>query len=195
MSFKDNDYLVIENFLEEDFIDFIQDYYSLKINSGKFDIDEKNFNYGYNFYSDHVMETILQNSCESLSKIIDINLLPTYSSTKFMMNGDYFESIKNNSCEITGIINLGTCNDSQVEPIFISNHKNKKNSIQIILNKGDILLINNNNNLYCWRESIKSKWILEGFLNFVNSKGPYKENIYNKRPYLGFKQLPEKYTE
>lgn len=187
MTFKENNYFVFDEFLDANFVEFIQEYYSLKINSGEIDFDNQSFNYGYNFYSDHLMEVVLQNSCEPLSKLIDINLFPTYSSTKFMMIGDNFESLKDNSNEIVGIINLGSYEEQSYE-IQMSKYKNKKNNTQIILNVGDLLLFQNNE-LYCWISEIKHQWTLIGILNFVNSKGPYKENIYNKRPYLGFKNL------
>lgn len=58
-SYKDDGLEIIPNFLESDFITFIQDYFSLKINSSQYDNDLDLFLYGYRFYSDTLMETIL----------------------------------------------------------------------------------------------------------------------------------------
>lgn len=180
--FKENNYQIIENFIEDDFIAFIQDYYSLKINSGSYDVDKNKFTYGYCFHNDNLMETILQNSCESISEIIDIKLFPTYSSVYFHMNGDSFENNKNESSEISAILSLGS-SESNDNPIYFK--KSKSNIKEFYLNKGD-LLVYRNLNFNCWRENVKSKWLLESVLNFVDSQGQYSEFIYDKRPYLGF---------
>lgn len=104
IKFKENNYQIIENFIEEDFIEFIQDYYSLKINSGSYTVDKNKFTYGYCFHNENLMETILQNSCEAISELIGINLLPTYSSVHFHMNGDSYENVQNESSEISAIL-------------------------------------------------------------------------------------------
>lgn len=179
---RQNNYQIIENFIEEDFVDFIQDYYSLKVNSGLHTVDENKFTYGYCFHNDSLMETILQNSCEAISEIIGIKLLPTYSLVHLHMNGDSFENNKNESSEISAILSLGNSGDDED---FIYFAKTKSNIKELNLSKGD-LLVYRNMNFDCWREPIKNKWLLESVLNFVDSEGHYSEYIYDKRPYLGF---------
>jgi hypothetical protein len=180
--FRQNNYQIIENFIEEDFVDFIQDYYSLKVNSGLHTIDESKFTYGYFFHNDSLMETILQNSCEAISDIIDVKLLPTYSQVHLHMNGDSYENNQNESSEISAILSLGNSGDSEDYVYFKKTQSNVK---ELSLNKGD-LLVYRNINFKCWREPIKNKWLLESVLNFVDSEGHYSEFIYDKRPYLGF---------
>jgi hypothetical protein len=182
MTFEKNNYQIINNFIENDFIDFIQDYYSLKVNCGNYQINQDKFTYGYYFENDFLMETILQNCCESLSQIIGINLLPTYSCVNFHMNGDKYESDTGKSSEMSAILFLGTSGD---ESDLINFGEDKTNFSQINLSKGD-LFIYKNLGYKCWREEINNKWILESVLNFVDSKGEYKDFIYDKRSYLGF---------
>ena len=190
LDFVKNKYKVIHNFIEKDFVYFIQDYYSLKINSNSNDIDSSKFSYGYKFYSDHLMETVLQNSCDTISEIIKENLFPTCSLTNFYMKGDSFINVKKPSYEISAILSLGNSNDFKSSPIFLSKNKNSSNLIEINLNPGD-LLIYKNLDLLCWREPIQHKWVLESILNFVISDGPNKTNIYDERPYLGFNKQTE----
>lgn len=120
MDFK---YQIIENFIEDDFIDFIQDYYSMKINSKSYTIEENKFTYGYSFYGDPLMETILQNSCESLSSIVGENLLPTYSYVNFHMNGDAYNHKRNNSSEVSALLCLGSSDDSNLGPVNFTKGK------------------------------------------------------------------------
>jgi hypothetical protein len=182
MTFQKNNYQIINNFIEDDFIDFIQDYYSLKVNCGNYQINKDKFTYGYYFENDFLMETILQNCCESLSKIIGINLLPTYSCVNFHMNGDKYENDKEESSEISAILFLGTSGE---ESDLINFGEDRTYFSNITLSKGD-LFIYKNLEYKCWREEINNKWLLESVLNFVDSEGEYKDFIYDKRSYLGF---------
>lgn len=180
MDFK---YQIIENFIEDDFIDFIQDYYSMKINSKSYTIEENKFTYGYSFYGDPLMETTLQNSCESISSIIGSNLLPTYSYVNLHMNGDVYEHHKSNSSEVSALLCLGSSDDKILGPVYFT--KGKMVQEEIPLKKGDLLLYNNLNSS-CRRNPLNVKWLLEANLNFILSDGRNKDFIYDKRPYLGF---------
>lgn len=180
MDFK---YQIIENFIEDDFIDFIQDYYSMKINSKSYTIEENKFTYGYSFYGNPLMETILQNSCESLSSIVGENLLPTYSYVNFHMNGDAYNHKRNNSSEVSALLCLGSSDDSNLGPVNFT--KGKMIQEEIHLKKGDLFLYNNLNSS-CERNPLETDWLLEANLNFVLFGGDNEEFIYDKRQYLGF---------
>jgi hypothetical protein len=187
--FKENGFLIIRNFIEKDFVEFIQDYFSLKINSSNYTIDSTQVEYSYRFYGDNLAETILQNSCESLSKIIGIQILPTYSLTRFYMKGDELKIHKDRpSCEISATLSLGFSDDCGPNPIYFSKNKNGSNPTEIILNSGD-LCIYRGCDLYHWRNPLPNKWMLQSFLHFINSEGKYIDNIYDKRVYLGFEEL------
>ena len=169
---------IIQNFLEVDFIQFIQDYFAIKINSNQYDINDS-FTYGYSFYSDPLMETILQNSCEAIHNITEVEVLPTYSETKMLMNGDTLTSKDIESSEISAFLCLGYSNDTKP-------YINLKSNLKIDLNPGD-LIVYNNIRVKPWIDFVENQWLLQSSLNFVDNKGPYKNNIYDKRPYLGFK--------
>ena len=180
MDFK---YQIIENFIEEDFIDFIQDYYSMKINSRSYTTEKNKFTYGYSFYGDPLMETILQNSCESLSSIIGLSLLPTYSYVNLHMCGDVYEHSKSDSSEVSALLCLGSSDDKILGPVYFTKGKMVQEELQ--LKKGDLFLYNNLNST-CKRTSLETKWLLEANFNFVLGGGHNEDSIYDKRPYLGF---------
>lgn len=167
---------IISTFIEPDFVEFIQDYISIKINSNQYDINQENFIYGYKFYSDSLIETILQNSCESIFGLTGVKIVPTYSLTQMYMKDDEYINDINESCEISAILFLGCSEENP--PIYIKN-------TSINLFPGD-LLIYDSHRIKPYRKTIENKWLLESTLNYVNSEGPYKDNIYDKRPYLGF---------
>ena len=58
--FKENGYLVIPNFIEENFLEFIQQYFYLRVMAGEAELSDHQAPFGYSFYGDSLMETVLQ---------------------------------------------------------------------------------------------------------------------------------------
>ena len=158
------DLKIVRKFLEEDFIDFIQDYFSIKINSNQYDKNFKNFKNGYEFYGDPLIETILQNSCEFISDLTDIKVIPRYSITNMFMEGDVYESSVNNFSEITAILLLGLSNSNNKFTInFVNNEK-------VEMSLGDLLIFNNTK-IKIKKTKISNNWILQSSLNFLDDEG------------------------
>lgn len=185
MSFKENKYQIVRNFIDEQFTLFIQDYFHLRIKAGHAETNDKQAPFSYPFYSDPLIETILESSCEPLSKISGFNLLPTYTYTRLYGQGD--ELVKHRdrpSCEISATLALGIPNGENINPIYFSEHEDGSNAKEIILKPGDLCLYRGCD-LYHWRPPFTQRWYLQAFLHYVDADGPYKDHIYDKRPYLG----------
>jgi hypothetical protein len=177
MNYKKDNLQIIKNFIEDDFIELIQDYFSIKINSNNFDNNTESFLNGYSFYGDPLMETLLQNSCECISELIDVKIVPTYSLTNMFMKDDFYTNCLDDSSEISAILFLGS-SDSDFSIEF-------NDKIKLILSKGDLVVFNNRK-IQTKKNIIKNRWTLQTTFNFVDSEGNYKNNIYDNRPYLGF---------
>lgn len=185
MSFSENGYHIVKNFLHKDFVDFINQYFFNKIISGKVKFGDVQSPNSYACYGDLLMDTILSESAESLSKITDIHLLPTYSYTRLYGKGDELVIHRDRpSCEISATLALGIPENEEINPLFFSKNEDKTDSIKIILEPGD-LCIYRGCDLYHWRETFTQKWYLQSFLHYVNANGPYKNNIYDGRNALG----------
>lgn len=185
MTFKEEGYQIVRNFIDEDFTLFIQDYFHLRIKAGHADTNDGQAIFSHSFYSDPLIETILEASCESLSEISGFKLLPTYSYTRLYGNGD--ELVKHRdrpSCEISATLSLGIPNGENINPIYFSQNEDGSNAKEILLRPGDLCLYQGCE-LYHWRPPFTQKWYLQAFLHYINADGPYKEYIYDKRPYLG----------
>jgi hypothetical protein len=186
LNFNRDGIQVIKNFLEIDFIEFIQDYFSLKINSGAYNVEDNQVPHSYEFYSDHLMETILQNSCENLSKEIDLPILPTYSFTRFYTKGDELKIHRDRSeCEISATISLGFSEDGPIPPLCFSKSRDSKTPTEILLNPGDLCFYRGCD-YWHWRPPIQNKWVLQSFMHFVDANGKNSHLIYDSRNYLGF---------
>jgi hypothetical protein len=182
MTFKKNKYLIIRNFLDHNLVELLQDYFFIRSKSGSATRDDPQAPGSYAFYSDPMMETILDRSCKELSKKTKINLLPTYSYTRIYVKGNELKNHRDRpSCEISATLSLGF--DGETNPIYFSKNEDKSDAVEILLNPGDLCLYRGCE-LWHWRPPFKNKWYLQSFLHYVDSDGPYKDRVYDEREFL-----------
>ena len=185
MSFKEKGYHVIRNFLEPDFVAFINQYFFTRINAGQAELGDPQAPNTYIFYGDPLMDTILGESTKELSKVAGYSLLPTYTYTRLYGKGDELKIHRDRpSCELSGTLTLGIPAGDEINPIYFSQNEDKSDVIEIKLNPGDLCLYHGCE-LYHWREPFTQRWYLQSFLHYVNADGPHKDSLYDKRPYLG----------
>jgi len=185
MSFKEKSYHVVKNFLDKDFTCFVQDYFFLRIKAGHADTNDKQAPFSYSFYSDPLMETILEASTEALSKISGYKLLPTYTYSRLYGIGDELVIHRDRpSCEMSATLALGIPEGDEINPIYFSTKEDRSDAVEILLEPGDLCLYQGCD-LYHWRPPFTQKWYLQAFLHYVNADGPYADHIYDERPYLG----------
>jgi len=187
-NFKENGYFVIRNFLEKDFVSFIQQYFFTRIKAGHALLGDDQAPNSYSFYGDPLIDTILSESTDKLSKIAGYKLLPTYTYTRLYGKGDELKIHRDRpSCELSATLSLGLPDKEDINPIFFSRNEDRKDSIEIKLNPGDLCLYHGCD-LYHWRPPFTQKWYLQSFLHYVNADGPYKNNLYDGRTYLGMQK-------
>ena len=188
MSFKENGYYIIRNFLDPDFVAFINQYFFTRINSGQSQLGDLQSPNSYVFYGDPLIDTILGESTEKLSEIVEYSLLPTYSYTRLYGKGDELLIHRDRpSCELSATLSLGIPAGESINPIYFSKNEDKTDAIEINLNPGDLCMYHGCD-LYHWRSVFTQKWYLQSFLHYVNANGPYKDNLYDGRPYLGMQK-------
>jgi hypothetical protein len=185
MSFKEKGYYIIRDFLDPNFVSFINQYFFTRINAGQAVLGDEQAPNSYIFYGDPLMDTILGESVQELSKIAGYNLLPTYTYTRLYGKGDELLIHRDRpSCELSGTLALGVPENEEINPIYFSRNEDKSDAIAIHLNPGDLCLYHGCD-LYHWREPFTQRWYLQSFLHYVNANGPYKDCLYDKRTYLG----------
>jgi len=185
MNFKENGYFVIRNFLDKNFVDFINQYFFTRIRSGTACVGDSQAPNSYSFYGDPLMDTILAESAKKLSEIAEYSLLPTYTYTRLYGKGDELVIHRDRpSCELSATLALGIPEGEPINPIYFSRTEDKKDAVQIELHPGDLCLYHGCD-LYHWRSPFTQKWYLQSFLHYVNADGEYKNNLYDGRPYLG----------
>lgn len=185
MTFGKYGFEVVKDFLDQDFVNFIQEYFFVRIKSDQAVLGDEQAPNSYSFYSDPLMETILGSATDSLSKISGIKLSPTYSYTRLYGKNDELLIHRDRpSCEISATLTLGIPAGEEIQPIYFSQDKDKSNPVEILLSPGDLCLYRGCD-LYHWREPFNQQWYLQAFLHYVDSDGEYRDHIYDKRSYLG----------
>ena len=188
MSFKEDGYHIIRNFLEPDFVAFIQQYFFTRINAGQAVLGDLQAPNSYSFYGDQLMDTILGESTQELSKIAGYSLLPTYTYTRLYGKGDELAIHRDRpSCQLSGTLSLGIPAGEDINPIYFSHNEDKLDAIEVKLNPGDLCLYHGCD-LWHWREPFTQRWYLQSFLHYVDADGEYKDFLYDKRPYLGMQK-------
>ena len=185
MTFENKGYQIIKNFLEPQFVEFIQHYFYIRISAEQSEKNDSQAPLSHSFYADPLIETILDSSCENLSKICGIELLPTYSYARLYAKGEELLVHRDRySCQISATLSLGLSDESEINPIYFSATENKEDAKEIILKPGDLCLYRGCD-LYHWRPPFTQKWYLQAFLHYVDANGPYKDNLYDGRLTLG----------
>jgi hypothetical protein len=198
MSFKKNKYTVLKNVISKDVADITYSYFLNKRKVTRFLFDQRFISpftdyFGiwndsqvpntYSHYADMLMETLLEKVKPAMEKHTGLKLSPTYSYARIYKNGDVLARHKDRySCEISTTLNLG--GDSW--PIYLDpTGKEGQAGIKVDLEPGD-MLIYSGCELEHWREEFKGKDCGQVFLHYNKSSSKKaKENLYDKRPFLG----------
>ena len=198
MSFKKNNYIVLKNVISKDVADMAYSYLLNKRKIARVLFDErfispftdyfgvwndKQIPNTYSHYADILMETLLEKVKPTMEKHTGLKLSPTYSYARIYKNGDILARHKDRySCEISTTLNLGGDSWS----IYLDpTGKQGQAGIEVNLEPGD-MLIYSGCKLEHWREEFKGKDCGQVFLHYNKSSSKKaKENLYDKRPFLG----------
>ena len=196
-NFEKNKYLIIEKAISLELADFVYKYFLNKRKVARFLFDEKYISqfteyFGvwndaqvldtYSHYSDIAMETLLQEIKPVMEKHTGLELQPSYSYARIYKKGDCLHRHKDRfSCEISTTMNLG----GDEWPIYLEpSGKKDMKGVKVNLKPGD-MLVYYGCELEHWREKFTGNDCGQVFLHYNKSSKTSKENLYDKRPFLG----------
>ena len=157
---------------------------------------------GLIFSNDSLTESILLLYGDKMSKVLELDLVPTYTYARIYEQGNILKPhIDRPSCEISATCPI-TISDSRASTIYLSAYKFdplvhtgrfpsleelKKlgNYTQIDLLPGDVLFYKGAEYLH-WREPLKSDYLIQFFMHTVQTNGQYSDLVFDERPYMGF---------
>lgn len=227
IDFENDGYLVAREFFDETTIALMQTYWDFKWRLINFSEEEKlNFQRtpkkgetltledddvgdSYNFYSDHLMESIELNYGQKACNILKASLLPTYTYTRIYQKGSQLIPHQDRpECEVSATCPVFISDDrpSQIcisnynwwdiiDPQSLNGRAPPKFSVEEIKTKGDYsevhlypgdALFYKGCDRYHWRDPIQSEYMIQFFMHFVQAEGPHKGKVFDSRPYMGF---------
>jgi len=206
--FKNNDYVVIKNYITKDVASIFYNYCKTKVASIDYKIKHYKENYdrkwdggfgeqqvisAYASYGDVLMDTLLNLSTHNMKLYTNIDLIPTYSYWRLYEKGnDLKKHIDRKSCEISTTLCLGydisNLNENNYSwPIFVRD-KNTKQPKPIDLEPGD-MLIYRGCELEHWRETFLGLNHAQVFLHYNENNEENRKNYLDGRPLFGVPKL------
>jgi len=208
--FKDNNYLVIKGFIDENMAGLIYQYCIVKAQRADFmEMNAKQYyrpewdgQFGdeqapisYNCYGDPFMDTLLATSARSISAYTGHTVMPTYSYWRLYQQGEILKRHRDReSCEISTTLCLGY-NTSNLQgeewegydwPMYVET-KNDPDGVPIHLKPGD-MIIYRGCEVDHWREKFHGLNHAQVFLHYNDESGPFKNKL-DGRPILGIPKL------
>ena len=200
--FDENGYVVIQNFIKPEMFCLLYEYMKMKARrellneayypesyishiNGKFD-DTQAIG-AYSLYGDPLTDSLLQNSTNFISNIIEVDLIPTYSYWRLYITDNDLKKHKDRpSCEYSTTLCIGydvsNLDDKNYNwPIHIKPLKGEDKSV--LLNPGD-LVIYKGCDVEHWRDKYDGLNHAQVFLHYNKRNGEYG-NIYDGREFLG----------
>ncbi len=198
--FKEQGYVVLENFVPSPLINFIYEYSLLRTQllayktstksglenyngnwDGNFDDTKGNFgSKAVNFYGDPLTETLMIKSLEDIQNHTGLELVPTYSFLRLYQEGDtMIKHEDRDSCEISVTICLGYSDN--IWPIYLENRQGE--SIEVPQKPGDALIYSGCE-LPHWRDKLKKGHHSQTFIHY-NRKNKINNNFRDGRPHFG----------
>ncbi|NCG35756.1 MAG: hypothetical protein GWO78_07210 [Dehalococcoidales bacterium] len=173
-NFKKNNFVVINNFIDETIINSHYMYMLDLYKNNKLQVDRNQVKGSLCNRNDIVFDTLLSKMRPLISEVVDKELWPTYAFCRLYREGQELKKHKDRqSCEYSVTLTLG-CSSDKLWPIYLGN-KNK-----ISLNIGEALIYKGRQ-IEHWRKKLKGNHYIQLFLHYVDSDGPYKEFVFDKR--------------
>ena len=175
---KDFKYKLVKNFLTEEELTLGLNYSKIyHMNNHKYFDYVQNNNCDTGSYSDFFAEALLASKIKRMEEETGLKLFPTYSYWRvYSMFAELTPHMDRKACEISVSVMFGSCGTPW--PIYVDEEP-------IEMQPGDAVIY-----LGCelnhYRKPFEGDWHAQAFLHYVNQEGPNKDNIFDKRPFLGY---------
>jgi len=181
--FEQNGYVYVENFIDEESTKIISLYMENKIRREEWKKDEKDETSSFYYYSDPLIEVILQKKINQVELICGKEIFPTYSYSRVYVFGDeLIPHVDRPSCEISVTVNVATI--GPISPIWMQYGDNVP--VFFDLKPGDAIIYKGCESRH-WRDSLKENQMnVQFMLHYVHKYGKNKNYKWDNRPNLGY---------
>lgn len=138
-------------------------------------------------YNDELFVELLHKMAAPIGKMINRELLPTYTYARIYRNGEVLKKhVDRDACEISATITLGY--DSKfIWKLFFDEEK----QIPVELDVGEMVVYKGREVVH-WRPAFKGNWQVQVFLHYVDANGQFKEHYLDGKVNTNNKNKTEK---
>lgn len=183
--FEKHGCVLVKNFIDEQTISVVSQYFENKIRRGEWRESQKQGDptSRFAYYADPLIEILLEASREAVENATGKELIPTYSYSRIYQAGEKLSPhVDRPACEVSVTVNVATKGD--FSPIYTQWGKNDPE--KHVLNPGDAVVY-----LGCdvthWRQPLSEGQLnVQFMLHYVDKNGPNSQHAKDKRPAYGF---------
>lgn len=181
--FEKHGCVLVKNFIDQGTISIVSQYLENKIRRGEWVENEKEQTTLFSYYSDPLIEVLLQASKEAVEDATGKELIPTYSYSRIYQPGEKLTPHTDRpSCEVSVTVNVAT--KGEFSPIYTQYGQNDPE--KHVLNPGDAVVYMGCDVMH-WRQTLKDGQLnVQFMLHYVDKNGPNAAYAKDKRPAYGF---------
>lgn len=183
--FEKHGCVLVKNFVDEQTIAVVSQYFENKIRRGEWAETTKagDPTSRFAYYADPLIEVLLQASKEAVEDATGKELLPTYSYSRIYQPGEKLSPhVDRPSCEISVTVNVAT--KGEFSPIYTQYGQNDPE--KHVLNPGDAVVYMGCNVMH-WRQPLKEDQLnVQFMLHYVDKNGPNSGCAKDNRPAYGY---------
>lgn len=183
--FEKHGCVFVKNFIDEQTIAVVSQYFENKIRRGEWQESRKEGDptSRFAYYADPLIEVLLQASKEAVENATGKELLPTYSYSRIYQPGEKLSPhIDRPACEVSVTVNVAT--KGEFSPIYTQYGQNDPE--KHVLNPGDAVVYMGCDVMH-WRQELKEGQLnVQFMLHYVDKQGLNAEHAKDKRPAYGF---------
>jgi hypothetical protein len=182
-SFRDNRYLYIKNFLPKAILDYLKVYYQILRANDRFQKDGQ-CPLSLAVACDPAFDAVLGWMHPDISRLVGLDLAPTYSYTRIYAEGDLLKRhIDRASCEISVTVCIEIPKGAGPSVIHLKPPNMPETTVEMFEGDGCVYA---GTEVEHWREPFAKGGYIQLFLHFIDKNGEhFPELTYDKRKYLG----------
>ncbi len=187
-SFRDRRYLYVKNLLPKAVLDYLKVYYQILQANDRFHKDSQ-CRLSLAVGGDPAFDAVLEWITPDVSRLVGLDLAPTYSYTRIYAKGDVLARHSDRAaCEISITVSIAIPKGAGPSLLHLKPPNIPEATVEMFEGDGCVYAATE---VEHWREPFAEDGYIQLFLHFIDKHGEhFPELTYDKRKYLGAPYVP-----
>lgn len=183
IAFSEKRYLPVKGILPKTLLDFLKVYYDILLVNNRFTTDTQCPS-SLSLYGDPALDAVLEWSRPEISRLVGLELTPTYSYTRWYAKGEVLARHKDRpACEISVTVSIKIPKGMEPSVIYLKPANLEETKIEMLEGDGCVYA---GTEVEHWRKPFCSDGYTQLFLHFIARHGKnFPEYAYDERKRLG----------